>query len=151
VRGTQAGREINTEEMTVPAVLGANLQRAAKVEVTIENGDDQPLPIAVVRLEMRRRRLCFGAGAAAAGPLALYYGDAALSAPVYDYERLFTPAENPLVVTLGPQLANPEFTPRPGPPRSLLDRHPEALWIALIAAIGTLGFVAARSGKSVGR
>ena len=151
VHGTQTGREINTEELTVPAVIGANLQRGAKVEVAIENGDDQPLPIAAVRLEMRRRRLCFDASAAAAGPLALYYGDAALAAPVYDYERLFTPSDKPLTVTLGPQLANPEFTPRPGPPRSFLDRHPEALWIALIAAIAALGFVAVKSGKSVGR
>ena len=151
VHANEGGRAIDTEELAVPAVLGANLQRAAKVEVAIENGDDQPLPIAAVRLEMRRRRLCFDASAAAAGPLALYYGDPALAAPVYDYERLFTPAEKPLEVTLGPQLANPEFTPRPGPPRSFTECHPEVLWIALIAAIAVLGLVAARSGKSVGR
>ncbi|HEY5055067.1 MAG TPA: hypothetical protein VII58_02835, partial [Acidobacteriaceae bacterium] len=151
VHANEEGREIHTDELTMPAVLGANLQRAAKVGVAIENGDDQPLPIAAVRLEMRQRRLCFDAGAAAAGPLALYYGDRTLSAPVYDYERLFTPEEKPLVVTMGPQLANPEFTLHPEPPRSFLDRHPEALWIALIAAIAALGFVAVKSGKSVGR
>jgi hypothetical protein len=151
VRVNEAGREIDTEQLTIPAVLGANLQRAAKVEVAIENGDDQPLPIAAVRLEMRQRRLCFDAGAAAAGPLALYYGDPTLLAPVYDYERLFTPSEKPLIVTLGPQLANPDFTLRPGAPRSFIDRHPEVLWIALIAAIAALGFVALKSGKSVGK
>jgi hypothetical protein len=151
VHATQAGREINTEQLTAPAVLGANLQRAAKVEVVIENGDDQPLPIAAVRLQMRQRRLCFDAGAAAAGPLALYYGDPTLSAPVYDYERLFIPAEKPLAVTFGPQLANPDFTPRPGAPLSFTERHPEVLWIALIAAIAALGFVALRSSKTVGR
>jgi hypothetical protein len=151
VRANEAGREINSEDLTVPAVLGANLQRAAKVEVAIENGDDQPLPIAAVRLEMRQRRLCFDAVAATAGPLALYYGDPTLLAPVYDYERLFTPSEKPLIVTLGPQLANPDFTPRPGAPRSFIDRHPEVLWIALIAAIAALGFVALKSGKSVGK
>src|SRR6185312_11929125 len=98
VRANEAGREIHTEELTVPAVLGANLQRAAKVEVVIQNGDDQPLPIAAVRLQMRQRRLCFDAGAAAAAPIALYYGDPTLFAPVYDYERLFTPEEKPLAV-----------------------------------------------------
>lgn len=151
VHTSESGRDINKQDLAIPAVIGANLQRAAKVEVAIENGDDQPLPIAAVRLEMRRRRLCFDASAAAAGPLALYYGDAALAAPVYDYERLFAPAEKPLVVTLGPQLANPGFTPRPGPPRSFVDRHPEALWAALIAVIAALGFVAVGSGKTVGR
>ncbi|HKO20565.1 MAG TPA: hypothetical protein VJU82_16945, partial [Acidobacteriaceae bacterium] len=75
VHANEAGREIRTEQLSVPAVLGANLQRGAKVEVAIENGDDQPLPIAAVRLEMRRRDLCFDASAAAAGPLNLYYGD----------------------------------------------------------------------------
>jgi hypothetical protein len=151
IHANEEGREINTEELAVPAVMGANLQRAAKVEVTIENGDDRPLPIAAVRLEMRRRRLCFDAGAAASGPLALYYGDAALAAPVYDYERLFAPSDKPLMATLGPELANPEFTPRPGAPRSFTEQHPEVLWIALIAAIAALGLVAVRSGKSVGR
>jgi hypothetical protein len=150
VHSSQAGREINTEQLTLPAVLGANLQRAAKVEVAVENGDDQPLPIAAVRLEMRQRRLCFDTAAVRTAPLALYYGDPTLSAPVYDYERLFSPAEKPLAVTLGPQLANPDFTPRPGAPLSFIERHPEVLWIALIAAIAALGFVAVRSGKRVG-
>ncbi len=151
VHATQAGREINMDQLTVPAVLGANLQRAAKVEVAIENGDDQPLQIAAVRLQMRQRRLCFDAAAAGAGPLALYYGDPTLSAPVYDYERLFTPEEKPLAVALGPQLANPDFAPRPGTLPSFTDRHPEVLWIALIAAIAALGLVALKSSKSVGR
>jgi hypothetical protein len=41
VHTTQDGQTIDQQELSVPAVLGANLQRAAKVEVTIENGDDQ--------------------------------------------------------------------------------------------------------------
>jgi len=151
VHTTEAGREIHTEQLTLPAILGANLQRAAKVEVAIENGDDQPLPIAAVRLQMRQRRLCFDAVAASAGPLSLYYGDPALAAPVYDYERLFTAAEKPLDVTLGPQLPNPLFTPRPTAPLPFTERHPQVLWIALVAAIAALGLVALRSSKTVGR
>ncbi len=151
VNANEAGRQIATEQLTVPAVLGANLQQPAKVEVAIENGDDQPLPIVGVKLEMRERRLCFDTSAAAAGQIALYYGDPALFAPVYEYERLFTPAEKPVAVALGPQLANPDFRPRPGPPLSFTERHPEVLWIALVLAIAALGLVALRSGKSVGR
>ncbi len=61
VRANEAGREIRTEQLGVPAILGANMQHAAKVEVAVENGDDQPLPIAAVRLEMRQRKICFEA------------------------------------------------------------------------------------------
>jgi hypothetical protein len=149
VRTTQAGRDINTEQLAVPAVLGANLQRPATVEVAIENGDDRPLPIAAVRLQMRQRKLCFDASAAVTGRLALYYGDSALSAPVYDYERLFTAADKPLAVALGPELPNPAFTPRPAAPLSFTERHPAVLWIALLAVICTLGLVALRSSKDV--
>jgi hypothetical protein len=150
VHANEAGREIRTEELGFPAILGANLQRAAKVEVDIENGDDQPLPIAQVRLEMRQRELCFDAGTARGADLALYYGDPALLGPVYDYERLFVAADRPLAATLGPEQLNPQFTPRPQAPLSFTERHPQVLWIALIAAICALGLVAIRSSRNVG-
>jgi hypothetical protein len=152
VRANQAGREINSEQLTIPAILGANLQRSAKVDVAIENGDDQPLPIAAVRLEMRQRELCFDAGAAANGAaLALYYGDPALAAPVYDYERLFVAADKPLAAQLGPEQPNPQFTPRPVAPLPFTERHPQVLWIALILAICALGAVALKSARNVGK
>ncbi|HEY2035413.1 MAG TPA: hypothetical protein VGG96_00250, partial [Steroidobacteraceae bacterium] len=123
VHATEGGREIRTEQLSVPAILGANLQRAAKVEVAIENGDDQPLPIAAVRLEMRQRKLCFDASAAAAGALNLYYGDDRLQAAVYDYARLFSAARSPVPATLGPEQQNPNYEP-PADTRSFTDRHP---------------------------
>lgn len=149
VRANESGREIRSEQLGVPAILGANLQRPAKVEVTIENGDDQPLPIAAVRLEMRQRRLCFDAAGAAS--LALYYGDSALVAPVYDYERLFVASSKPLAVALGPEVLNAGFQARPEAARPFTERHPEVLWIALMAAICGLGMVALKAGKNVGR
>jgi hypothetical protein len=151
VHTTEAGREIHTDQLGIPAILGANLQRPAKVEVTIENGDDQPLPIAAVRLQMRQRRLCFDASAASGAALSLYYGDPALAAPVYDYDRLFVPSSNPLNAALGPEQQNPQFTPRPVAPLSFTERHPQVLWIALIAVICVLGAVAVRASKNVGR
>jgi hypothetical protein len=150
VHANEAGREIHTEQLSVPAVLGANLQRGAKVVVAIENGDDQPLPIAAVRLEMRQRKLCFDASAATAGALNLYYGDDLLQAPVYDYARLFSAARSPVPATLGPEQQNPKYQP-PADTRSFTDRHPEVLWIALIVVICVLGAVAVRASKNVGR
>ena len=150
VHANEAGREIRTEQLSIPAILGANLQRGAKVEVAVENGDDQPLPIAAVRLEMRQRKICFDAGAAAAGTLSLYYGDDRLKAPVYDYARLFSAARNSIAAELGPEQTNPAYQ-APADTRSFTDRHPEVLWIALIVVICVLGAVAVRASKNVGR
>jgi hypothetical protein len=148
VHTTEAGREIRSEELGIRAILGANLQSGAKVDVAIENGDDVPLPIAAVRLEMRQRKLCFDAPAA--GGLALFYGDPRLTAPVYDYARLFAVSDKALMAELGPEALNPDYR-APVDERSFTERHPEVLWIALIAVICALGMVALRAGKNVGR
>jgi hypothetical protein len=149
VHANEAGRDIRTEELGVPAILGANLQNAAKVEIAIENGDDQPLPIAAVRLEMRQRKICFDAPVASSG-LELRYGDTRLLAPVYDYGRLFAASRNKaLVAELGPERLNPNYRP-PADSRPFTERHPEVLWIALIAVICVLGAVAMRSARNLG-
>jgi hypothetical protein len=154
VRANEAGREIRTEQLGVPAILGANLQRAAKVEVAIENGDDQPLPIAAVRLEMRQRKICFDAPAGGAegkdSGLALFYGDSRLDAPEYDYARLFVASRAVLAAELGPERLNPNYRAPAAPLRPFTERHPELLWIALIAAICALGMVALKAAKSSG-
>ncbi len=152
VHATEAGRQIRSEQLGISAILGANLQRAAKVDVVIENGDDLPLPIASVRLEMRQRELCFDAPATsgAGAGVALYYGDPRLSAPVYDYDRLFVAADKPLVAELGAEALNPVFRAPPAEVRPFTERHPEVLWIVLIAVICALGVVALKSSRNVG-
>jgi hypothetical protein len=97
---TQAGREIRHQQLSVPAILGSNMQSAATVEVAVDNGDDTPLPITAVRLEMRQREICFDVSNGQ--PLTLYYGDAALAAPQYDYARLFAPSDAMHTAQLGP-------------------------------------------------
>ncbi len=148
VHATEEGREIRSEQLGIPAMLGANLQHSAKVDVAIENGDDQPLPIAAVRLEMRQRKVCFEAANAGQDP-ALYYGDSRLAAPVYDYQRLFSASHKPLIAELGPEEINP-FYHAPAPQqRPFTERHPEVLWIALVAVICALGAVALKSARNV--
>jgi hypothetical protein len=119
--------------------------------VAIENGDDVPLPIAAVRLEMRQRRLCFAAPAGEGSGLALYYGDATLVAPAYDYDRLFVPARKPLMAVLGPERVNPEYRPLAAEERPVTERHPGVLWVAVIGVICGLGVVALRAARNVGR
>jgi len=143
---TQAGREIRQEQLSLPATLGSNMQSAAAVEVAVNNGDDAPLPITAVRLEMRQRKICFDAPAAT--PLTLFYGDPALTAPQYDYTRLFTPSSQFRVAQLGPEQFNPVYRDRPDA-RPLTDRHPHLLWIALLIVICILAVIAIRSSKTV--
>jgi hypothetical protein len=149
VHSSEAGREIRSEQLAVDAILGANLQRAAKVEVAVENGDDQPLPIAAVRLEMRQRKICFEAPVG--GSLALFYGNPQLAAPVYDYARLFVASRVALVAELGPERLNANYHAPAAPLRPFAERHPELLWIALIVVICALGVVALKSARNVGR
>jgi hypothetical protein len=150
VHFTQAGHRIDRQQLSVPATLGANMQNSARVWIEIENGDDQPLPIASVRLEMRQRELCFGAPPTPGAAVALYYGDPNLPAPVYDYERSFVAADKPLVAELGPEMLNPGFRSPPAEEQPFTGRHPELPWIALIAAICALGALALKSSRNTG-
>ena len=143
VRMTVGAQEIKSESLSVAAVLGANGDGPAAVEVAVENGDDVPLKIAGVKLEMRQREICFdGVGA----PTELYYGDAGLAAPVYDYARLFSPGDPARVAVLGPEDANAAFQMKVVH-KSLTEAHPELLWVGLLVMVGALGLVAFRSAK----
>jgi hypothetical protein len=142
----QAGREIRHEQLSVPAILGSNMQSAATVEVAVDNGDDAPLPIAAIRLEMRQRKICFDV--LNAQPLTLFYGDPALTAPQYDYARLFVPSDTMHPAQLGPEQSNPSYRQRPDA-RPLTDRHPNLLWVVLLVVVCILAIVAIRSSKTV--
>jgi Protein of unknown function (DUF3999) len=142
----QAGREIRQEQLSVPATIGSNMQSAATVEVAVDNGDDQPLPVSAIRLEMRQRKICFDASAAR--PILLFYGDAVLTAPQYDYARLFSPSDAVRMAQLGPEQKNPAYRDRPDT-RPFTERHPHLLWIALLGVICVLAIVAIRSSKTV--
>ena len=142
----QAGREIRQEQLSVPAILGSNMQSSAKVEVSVDNGDDAPLPLTAIRLEMRQRKICFDA--TGVEPLTLFYGDSALTAPQYDYARLFAVSEKVREAQLGPEQLNPGYHDRPDA-RPLTERHPHLLWIVLLAVICLLAIVAIRSSKTV--
>jgi len=139
------GVPIDSRGMSVDAVLGANLRNGATVDLAIENDGNQPLPLRSVRLEMRQRKICFDAAANSA-PYILMYGDAVLRAPLYNYARLFHSAAQPVVATLGPEQVNPSFIARVDR-RSYSERHPELLWILLLAVFAVLGSIALRNNR----
>jgi hypothetical protein len=143
---TQAGREIRQQQLSIPATLGSNMQSSAIVSVTVDNGDDAPLPITAVRLETRQREICFEA--ASTQSLILFYGDPALTAPVYDYDRLFSQSAAFHTAQLGPEQFNPAYRSRPDT-RALTERHPHLLWIALLIVLCILAVIAIRSSRTI--
>ena len=139
---------INAAKLSVDAVLGANLRGPTTVTVAIENGNDPPLPIQKVRLEMRQRTVCFEAQPGSA--YTLRYGDVALRAPVYDFARLYTGEPKPAIAVLGQEKVNPDFRARDDN-RPYTERHPEILWIGLLAVVAALGATAMHSVKQQGK
>jgi hypothetical protein len=113
--------------------------------VTVENGDDLPLPIGQVELLSVERRLYFDPHGKT--ELRLYYGDAKLEAASYDYQKLFQQSPAAALAQLGPGEANPQFTGRPDD-RPWSERHSALLWLAMLIAIGVLGALALRGLKS---
>jgi hypothetical protein len=137
------GRRIDEERLAIDAPF-TDFSTPAKWTVTIENGDDVPLKLASVRLEMLARSLCFEADAS--GSYTLYYGDPALEAPHYDYAQLFTAQTNASQIEAGPEALNPAYQPRPDD-RPFTEKHPAVLWLALGAVIALLGAIALRTAK----
>jgi hypothetical protein len=70
---------------------------------------------------------------------------------VYDYARLFVASRAAVSAELGQELPNANYRAPAAEVRPFAARHPELLWIALIATICALGLVALRSAKNVGR
>ncbi len=146
VKMTQHGQQLHLETLAIPATVGSNVQGDAHIEVAVDNGDDQPLAIRAMRLDMRERKLCFDAPD---GPVDLDYGDSTLQSPVYDYSRLFSPAAPARVAELHSELSNPLYLPPPIKVRPLTERHPELLWIALLGVVAILGAIAFRSARRI--
>jgi hypothetical protein len=130
---------VEKDSMTVDIPSGTLSKR---YEVTVHNGDDRPLPIQDIRLLSIQRRVYFNAPSDPA--LKLYYGDPKLTAPTYDYAKLFHREDAAVPATLGSGQHNPAYTGRPDD-RPWTERHGWLLWAALIIAVLGLGAVAIRN------
>jgi len=143
------GRAVDSEQLSMEALLAANLRSDAVIDVAIENGDDAPLPLRTVLLQMRQRKICFDAEPGVA--YVLRYGDtASVRAPVYDYARLFQASATAAPVTMAAEMQNPDFR-RETPKQAYNDRHPEFLWVALLLVIAVLGTIALHNARRVSR
>jgi len=144
-----SGVAVDQSRLSVDAVLGANLRTGAAIQVVVEDGDGAPLPITLMRVEMRQRKICFDASPQAE-PYLLMYGDPALRAPLYDGSRPFATSENAVAASLDAEEKNPGYIPRRDV-RPYAERHPELLWVGLLSVVGGLGSMALRGTKRRGR
>ena len=135
------GQRIDEERMVVDT-SGQPYAGSTTWVVMVENGDDAPLALRSVRLEMQQRELCFEA--AGKGMYSLYYGDGALASPRYDYAALFRSEKNVVRASAGAEQVNSAYQPRPDD-RPFTERHPILLWIALLGTMLALGVVVLRS------
>ena len=141
VRMNRGGASVVTDELAVN-VFG---QFSDHFTVTIENGDDPPLPFTKVQPQSLERRMYFEPQGK--GKLKLYYGDEKLTAPEYDYAKFFREDPNASPAQLAPEAANPEYAGRPDD-RPWSERHKAVLWAAMLAAVAVLGWLALRGLRS---
>ena len=143
VHSVQNGHRIDEERLAIDAP-SAEFETPAKWTITIDNGDDTPLKVESVKLQMLERDLCFDA--TGSGSTTLNYGDPALTAPRYDYASLFTPQADAAKATAGQEQANAAFKARPDE-RAFTEKHPALLWAVLVLVIMLLGAIALGSMK----
>ncbi len=119
--------------------------RAAHWRILVRNGDDPPLPVKPVPQTLQRRMYFDPKGASV---FKLYYGDAKVGAPVYEYDKLFREPEalTAVAATLGPEMQNVQAAARPDE-RPWTERHKWVLWGAMIVAILGIGAIALRGLK----
>jgi Protein of unknown function (DUF3999) len=140
VRLNRGGQNVVSDELSIDVYP----QSVKAIQVAIENGDDKPLPVQQITPLAFERRICFNPHGKSA--VQLYYGDAKLSAPIYDYAKLFQVAPNAAIAQLGPGSSNPEFTGHPDD-RPWSERHSMVLWGAMLLAIAILGGLTLRGLK----
>lgn len=140
VHRIEQGHRIDEERLTIDAPV-LNFNTPARWTISVDNGDDAPLVLQSVAMQMIERDLCFDA---ADTNYVLYYGDDALPPPHYDYAALFTPDPAAGKATLDPAQNNPLFQRRPDE-RAFTEKHPALLWGALLTVVLLLGGIALRS------
>jgi hypothetical protein len=143
VHSLQNGRQIDEERLAIDAPW-VDFSTPMMWTIAIENGDDAPLSLEFVQLQMLERNLCFEADSN--GSYLLYYGDPALAAPRYDYTTLFTLQANAAQIAAGPEQPNPAYQSRPDA-RPFTEKHPALLWVAFAVVIALLAAIALRSAK----
>jgi hypothetical protein len=137
----RAGQTVVSEDLNIDL----HPEFTSQIRISVENGDDAPLPIQQLRPLAVERRVYFDPKGKSI--LQLYYGDPKLGPPSYDYEKFFQRSPDAGIAQLGPPEANAQFTGRPDD-RPWSERHQAVLWAAMVLAVALLGGLALRGLKT---
>ena len=141
VRISRGGTSVTSEELAV----NISGRPDGHFRVTVDNADNPPLNIAAVQPLFIERRVYFDPNGKTS--CKLYYGDPKLSAPVYDYTKVFRADPAAAEAALGPGMHNAAYTGRPDD-RPWSERHKALLWVAMLLAVVVLAVLAVRGFKS---
>lgn len=140
IRMVREGQAVDSEKLD----LNLPETTAQQLRITVENGDDVPLPLPTVLVQSVERRVYFDPSGKIG--LKLYYGDDKLLAPSYDYAKFFQEAPDAEEAKLSPDVQNPEYTGRPDE-RPWSERHQTVVWAAMLLAVALLAALAIREFK----
>jgi hypothetical protein len=143
VRLNRGGTTVVSEEMDLQTAG----QGSGRLTITIDNGDNPPLSVAGAQLLSIERRVYFDSQEKPS--LRLYYGDAKLDFPVYDYARFFHADPSAAKAELGAGTHNAAYSGRPDD-RPWSERHNAVLWLAMLLAVAGLAALAIRGLRTEG-
>ena len=137
IRMNRAGTTAISEDLVVN-IFG---DYTSKLTITVDNGDDPPIPFEKVQPQSLERRLYFQPQGKTS--LKLYYGDERLTSPVYDYAKFFREDPSVTQAQLAPETSNPAYKGRPDD-RPWSERHRVVMWAAMLIAVAVLAVLAIR-------
>ena len=122
-----------------PVAINIPSSHRRELRLTVMNEDDQPLRIKSITASSIERRFFFQP----APDLRLFYGDAMVSRPIYDYAKFFSADPDAGAAVLGKPQVNPDYRPR-DESGAWSERHPSLLWMALVIAVAGIALMALR-------
>jgi hypothetical protein len=130
-------------ELSTGLTFGERHERYLRLRIF--NGDDKPIPVKRVVIEVTVRLLKFPL-AAGAGPFYLLTGNPDAKVPSYDLAAVLArEAPQPEVrATLLAPADNPGYRPPPPPVKPWSERYPQLLYGTLAVAILVMGYVTVR-------
>jgi hypothetical protein len=136
-----SGRDPHSGEEAKPLVIVFNdEQYVRQLRLQITDHSNPTLNITSIQASAPARQLVYELKEPISQPLRLYFGNAKVPAPHYDFENELSSrlSTEPTHSTLGNVTANPEYPPEPKP---LTERVPWLIYVVLAASSIALGFI----------
>ena len=125
-------------------------ERARKLRLQITDYSNPRLNINSIQASAPARQLLYELKEPPSQPLRLYFGNANVAAPHYDFANILPSRRStePTHSTIGKVNTNPEYKPEP---KALTERVPWFIYVVLAASSIALGFILLKLARSATR